>query len=114
MSRRDMLPKGDPDLELPELGTFGYLIELLGSLGLLDGDRPHSWQNLESWQKMTSTPLSKWEAEQIMNLSRGYYQASREFSNSVVPSPKAMQEFGKPQQESSGQKLKNVLRLVTE
>lgn len=59
--------------ELPPIEYGQHLIEALYACGPTDREgSPVSWQELESWSRMTRRTLTGWEAETVHKMSEAY------------------------------------------
>ena len=63
------------------------MLRLFLELGLCDGDKPISWQEIYAWQRLTFTPLELWEAKMLKNLSELYVQSYKQNNDTHNPSP---------------------------
>jgi len=52
-----------------------------------------TWADLEAWASLTGTPLSSWESQALMAISRAYTSAVHEYSNNEIPAPYQPLEF---------------------
>jgi len=71
---------------LPELDGAEYLVRLLNEAGLVSthgmGPTPLSWQEIESWLRVTETKLCLWEKLMVRELSEVYLA---EFNAAIEP-----------------------------
>ena len=84
---RMRLIKKQEDLDLPELGSLSYLIDLFEDAGIATSGKALSWAEIKAWQSLTLTPLAVWEARLIKEMSAAYMSAFRKYDQSSEDSP---------------------------
>lgn len=73
--------KSDP--VLPDITPFSYLIPLVFDIGVRDV----TWQEMESWIRLTGTTLTTWEKKIIKKLSNLYQVCADQYNDSTAASP---------------------------
>ena len=63
---------------IEDFGPFGY-----GSSGII----PVTFQELESWSRMTGNALTCWQAEVLIRASKAYCHQSHKSDNPLTPPP---------------------------
>lgn len=107
MTRGQLVKQGE--WKFPDLGTFGYLVEIIQDIGVSEGRAPLSWKEIEAFQKVTGIPLALWEAKIIRTASQAYVQALGQYTDSGEMSP--LEAQGQKKQEV-GDRLKTALRAI--
>ena len=80
-SARIELMSNDPIM--PDIAPFSYLIDLVVDIGIRD----LTWQEIESWIRLTGIGLTAWEMRTIKKLSQLYQVCAQRFNDSVLPAP---------------------------
>lgn len=100
-------------LEMPDIGSQGYLIELLLEIGASAstgfGVAPLSWSEIYSWSSLTQTNLTSWEASTIMSLSRAFTASYHRFDETNAAAPFVHEEFDRV---AASRNIGNALRLL--
>ena len=80
---------GHPLKNLP--GTDDYLVECFRGLGVCTNDgmgvSPMSWRELDAFCNNSCYHLTRWEREQVINMSRDYVTMHHEAKELSCPSP---------------------------
>lgn len=88
-SRFEILKDNDPAKALPE--TNRYIVDCFELAGVcLSGDMsitPLTWSEVESFVNCSERPLTGWESEQIILMSRDYIVYSHKAKDLGCPSP---------------------------
>lgn len=71
----------------------------------LDCAMLESWAELESWQRLTKTPIHPVEADLVMGFSRAYRNAYYRFDGQDVPRP-----YFDPKTTRNESSIRNTLR----
>lgn len=76
----DSLEKGDPLLEMPECDSIVVDAFISVGKGALTGDGyfPVTWQEVESYSRMSGVDLTPWESRQVINMSRVFCSTKAE------------------------------------
>ena len=72
ITRRQIFERNGNDrlLELPELDGYAYILDYLAEIGWITADgNGVTFQEIESWSRLTKTDLTFWESGAIKNLS---------------------------------------------
>lgn len=46
-----------------------------------------AWPDLKAWSDLTGTPLTSWESQAMMSISKSYTSAIIEYGNTDLPAP---------------------------
>lgn len=88
-SRLELLSEDDPARELPDINLYlSMCFELLGicsNTGM--GLTALTWFDVKSFCDQSSYPLTGWESEQIVLMSRAYCRMSHKATKVGFPSP---------------------------
>lgn len=78
------------EVPMPGLAACHPLVMALFEIGPVMYDGYITWQELESWKKVTGTDLDPWEASTIVSLSRVFFRQREESKSisSLCPWPK--------------------------
>jgi len=68
---------------MPDVEPFSYMISLIAEIGLSGV----TWSEIYHWMQLTGVQLRLWEIKQIKKLSAMYYNYSKQYEGSTVPSP---------------------------
>jgi hypothetical protein len=86
-----MIESSEVPGRFPDIEPFGYIIETLTRIGvaLNSGNGVHgiTWQELDSFVRMTRLRLTGWEAEIIKRLSAVYASNVLKYDNVDAPAP---------------------------
>lgn len=88
--------EGDPLRELPECDTdivnYWHMCGMVTQSGM--GVSSLTWQEVESFSRLSSYYLSGWEAEQVVMMSRDYLQSKHAAETDVgYPAPYAPENW---------------------
>lgn len=106
-SRRDGIDrlwdeKGAWETELPEIGDGQSVLRLFLDSGRYlasdYGAKPLTWQEIDSWIRITGTPVTYWEAESIHVLSGEYAAMTNAALDPDCPAPFVTEETKQKQQ----------------
>tara|TARA_R110000822_G_scaffold96629_3_gene219848 strand:+ start:1586 stop:1975 length:390 start_codon:yes stop_codon:yes gene_type:complete len=79
------------EAELPEVFGFGYVLDLLFSVGVVvftgTGVQSIGWPDIAAYSDLTGMPLSSWESSTIKRLSDTYASAVRLYDSSLIGRP---------------------------
>ena len=68
---------------MPDIQPYEHLVELAIECGL-DGV---SWQEVESWLRITGYELRLWEIHQIKLFSIIYHSSAQQYEGTLLPAP---------------------------
>lgn len=94
VSRYKRMTAGDESIviAMPPADTEElYLVKLLNEIGPASsngmGIQAISYQEIDSWNKLTGIDIESWQATLLHNLSRVYAAAHQEYSGKACPAP---------------------------
>lgn len=68
-----------------------YMIKLLNEIGPASsngmGISAITYQEIDSWNKLTGVDIESWQCTLLQNLSRAYASAHQEYSGNICPAP---------------------------
>lgn len=85
------------DAKLPPIKGAEYLIDMLFECGFSE----LKWSELAAWSEMTGTPLSSWESQALMAISKAYTFAISEYNGKEEPAPYQPLDFDRDRVASS-------------
>lgn len=79
------------EAELPEVYGFGYLLDIMFSIGLAvystNSVQGVGWQDIAGYKSVTAMPITAWEGKTIKRLSDTYAAAVRLYEQSLIGKP---------------------------
>jgi hypothetical protein len=101
-------------LQFPELDGAGYLVALLQEAGLVMsngmGVIPITWQEIDSWLRVTELELSVWEKLTIREMSEAYAAEFSKSSDKHAVAPYAPPAEPTLDRAAVSSKIANILR----
>jgi hypothetical protein len=86
ISRRDSFEKDGLEIVFPEVTAY-HIIEYLFEIGISIGEHAITFNEIESWQRLSGIELQPFEARFIKKLSEAYLSAAREAADKDAESP---------------------------
>ena len=101
-------------LDFPEI-EHEYLVQCLETIGFgvsgFNGIEPISWNELRAWQELTQTPLTAWESESLILMSRAYCAMAYKAKEASYPSP-LINEIDTETRNAVAAKLEHALNFL--